>query len=462
MTNDIERRDEWLCASKKEANWMRIMRRLTTKPHRVKNLRGGRGSGKSWMVAEALIQLAVRYDLRFLCLRRVQKSIDASAHQLLCDTIRRLGYESDFTVTNNSIKAKSGAQFRFLGFQSNLDSIKSIEGVDICWVEEAHAISPEAWEALTPTMRRPGAELWITFNPAYAWDETYVRFVLNAGEQWFVEEVNWYHNPHFGETLDKERLHCLKHYPDRYDNIWNGVPVSDLPGSVVNRGNLERLIVKPDSDLAKACRTGVKTAVLDVADDGDDDSVLSFFDGRFLYRMERLQARDTVQLAQQALKLATEEGCSVLIYDSVGVGSGVKGELNKYEDSDIEFRKFVAQGEVLRKKSRYRGGRSNEDTFHNLRAQAWWAYRDVVNDTVRWLDGGIKPQDGIFAISNNIPRRYLDRILSDSTGVMWETTPDDKILIESKKKVKKRLGVSTDYADAIFPHLVRMKSGIIE
>lgn len=65
--------------------------------------------------------------------------------------------------------------------------------------------------------------------------------------------------------------------------------------------------------------------------------------------MERLQARDTVQLAQQALKLATEEGCSVLIYDSVGVGSGVKGELNKYEDSDIEFRKFVAQGEVLRK-----------------------------------------------------------------------------------------------------------------
>lgn len=90
--------------------------------------------------------------------------------------------------------------------------------------------------------------------------------------------------------------------------------------------------------------------MLDVADDGDDDSVLSFFDGRFLYRMERLQARDTVQLAQQALKMATEEGCTVLIYDSVGVGSGVKGELNKYEDSEIEFRKFVAQGEVLAQK----------------------------------------------------------------------------------------------------------------
>lgn len=80
-----------------------------------------------------------------------KKSIDASSHKLLADTIRRLGYEAEFTITQNSIKAKSGAEFRFLGFQSNLDSIKSIEGVDICWVEEAHAISAEAWE--TPHQR---------------------------------------------------------------------------------------------------------------------------------------------------------------------------------------------------------------------------------------------------------------------------------------------------------------------
>lgn len=460
--NDLERRQYWLSEKKKMSEWRRVMRSLTTKPHRVKCLRGGRGSSKSWRIAEALIQLAVRHDLRILCLRRVQKSIDASSHKLLSDTIRRLGYESEFTITNTHIKAKSGAEFRFLGFQSNLDSIKSIEGIDICWVEEAHGITAEAWETLAPTLRREGAELWITFNPAFAWDETFVRFVLKAEDDWFVEEVNWYHNPYFNSTLDKERTYTLKYYPDRYDNIWNGVPVSDLPGAVVHRGNLEKLIVKPDSKLAKACRTGVKTAVLDVADEGDDDSVLSFFDGRFLYRVERLRARDPAQLAVQALKLAEEEGCKVLIYDSVGVGAGVRGELNKYEDSEVEFRKFVAQGKVLRKTSRYRGGRNNEETFENLRAQAWWSYRDAVNDTVRWMETGIMPPDGLFAISSDIPRRYLDRILSDSTGVMWETSKQDKILIEDKKKVKKRLGVSPDYADAIFPHLVRMKSGIIQ
>lgn len=444
----------------KMANWRRIMRSLTTKPHRVKALRGGRGSGKSWMVAEALIQLAVRYDLRILCLRRVQKSIEASSHQLLSDTIRRLGYEAEFTVTKTSIVAESGASFRFLGFQSNLDSIKSIEGVDIVWVEEAHAISKDAWETLAPTLRRGGAEIWLTFNPAYAWDETYVRFVLKVKDDWFTEEVNWYDNPFFNATLEDERQTCLLFYPDRYDNIWNGKPVSETPGAVVSRGQLERLFVDPDSDLAKACRTGIKTAVLDVADEGDDDSVLTVWDGHFCCKVKRLQARDPVQLAVQALAIAQAEECDILIYDSVGVGAGVKGELNKHTDEGIIFRKFVANDAVQRKRARYRGGRFNEEVFKNLRAQAWWSYRDRVADTCRYLDEGIKPKDGMIAFSNRIETRYKERILSDSTGVEWFTDSADKIQIEAKKDIKKRLGVSTDYADAVIPHALKLKSGL--
>ncbi|NUL35056.1 PBSX family phage terminase large subunit [Kosakonia sacchari] len=462
---DLERRYLWKPQKQKMSDWRKSMRWLTCADKRVKCLRGGRGSGKSWRVAQALIEIAVRHNFRFLCLRRVQKSIEASSHQLLCDTIRRLGYESEFTITKTHIKAKSGAEFRFMGFQSNLDSIKSIEGTDICWVEEAHAITREAWDILLPTLRREKSQLWVTFNPEFAWDETYVRFVLNAQNEWMSIEVNWYDNPWFNETLEEERQHCLTFYPDRYDKIWNGVPTSELPGAVVNRGNLERLIVDPDSELAQLCKTGVKTAVLDVADNGGDDSVLAFFDGRFVYRVERLVARDVVQLAVQALKLAIEEGCEKFIYDGSGLGAGVKGELNKYTldfDVDIQVQPFIAQGEVVRKKSRYRGGRKNADEFHNLRAQAWWSYRDAVNDTVRFLHTRLMPPDGLFAISNKIPRRYLDRILSDSTGVLWETTPEDKIIIEAKKKVKQRLGVSTDYADAIFPHLVRMNTGFIE
>ncbi|ASM07237.1 PBSX family phage terminase large subunit [Serratia marcescens] len=446
--------------TQKENNRRRIMRELVTGPHRVKCLYGGRGSGKSWMVAEALIQFAVRYDLRFLCLRRIQKSIDASAHQLLSDTIRRLGYESEFTITKTKITADSGAEFKFMGLQSNLDGVKSIEGVDIAWIEEAHAISADAWKTLLPTMRRPGAEIWVTFNPDYAWDDTYVRFVINGKDEWFVELVNWYDNPYFGETLEDERQTCKQFYPDQYDNVWEGKPISEAPGAVVNRGNLERLFVAPDSTLATVCRTGVKTAVLDVADNGDDDSVLTLWDGHFCYKVVRLQARDPAQLAVQALSIATEEGCDTLIYDSVGVGAGVKGELNKHADSKVRFKKFIAQGEVLRKRARYRGGRFNEQVFCNLRAQAWWAYRDRVNDTCRYLDTGIKPPDGMIAFSDKIERRYRERILSDSTGVTWETNAEDKIQIESKKSIKKRLGVSTDYADAVIPHALKLTSGL--
>lgn len=129
---------------------MRAMMRPLFESHRVKCLYGGRGSGKSWDVAEALIEIAVRSEVRILCLRRVQKSIAASSHQLLCDTIRRLGYESEFTITNNAIRSKEGAEFMFMGLQSNLDSVKSIEGVDICWVEEAHSISREAGKSCYP------------------------------------------------------------------------------------------------------------------------------------------------------------------------------------------------------------------------------------------------------------------------------------------------------------------------
>ncbi|HEN3600184.1 TPA: PBSX family phage terminase large subunit [Yersinia enterocolitica] len=428
--------------------------------HRVKCFYGGRGSSKSWSVAEALIEIAVWSAVRVLCLRRVQKSIAASSHQLLSDTITRLGYESEFTITKTSITSKSGAEFIFMGLASNLDSVKSIEGVDIAWIEEAHSISREAWDILLPTIRRFSSEVWVTFNPDYAWEDTYVRFVLNADDSWLVICVNWRDNPHFTPELEAERLHCLKFYPDRYQNIWEGVPISDLPGSVIGRGSIERCIVEPDSPLARVARNGIITCWLDVADDGDDDSVLSIFDGNFLISLERMKARDVVQLADQALMRAKEVLATELGYDGIGVGAGVKGELNKHTNEDIIFRPFIASAAPLRIKARYRGGRSNGDTFENLRAQAWWSYRDAVNDSIRFLDDGVVSDTGVFAASNKIPRRYLERLLSDSSAPLWEVNASGKIQIESKKSMKKRLGISPDYADAVIPKTVRMGSGL--
>lgn len=439
---------------------MRAMMRELFRPHRVKCLYGGRGSGKSWDVAEALIEIAVRSAVRILCLRRVQKSISASSHQLLSDTIRRLGYESEFTITKNAIVSKEGAVFSFMGLQSNLDGVKSIEGVDIAWVEEAHSISRAAWDVLLPTIRRTGSEVWVTFNPDYAWDETYVRFVLNAEDSWFVQQVNWSDNPHFTPELEEERLHCLKYYPDRYPNIWEGVPIADSPGSVIGRGNLEKCIVIPSSELARVNKNGIITCWLDVADEGDDDSVLSIFDGSFLTGMERFRARDPAQLAEQALMRAKEIDATELGYDAIGVGAGVRGELNKHSDSKILFRKFVASAASLRPKKRYRGGRTNADTFENLRAQAWWMYRDAVNDSVRYLESGIVSDTGLFAASKDIPRRYIERLLSDSSAPLWEVNSGGKIQIEAKKSIKKRIGVSTDYADAVIPRMVKMSSGL--
>ncbi|EDW8957313.1 PBSX family phage terminase large subunit [Salmonella enterica] len=439
---------------------MRAMMRELFRPHRVKCLFGGRGSGKSWDVCEALIEIAVREAVRVLCLRRVQKSIKASSYQLLVDTIKRLGYEGDFTITKTSIRSDAGAEFFFEGLQSNLDSIKSIEGVDIAWIEEAHSVSKEAWEVLLPTIRRPSSELWITFNPFYAWDETYVRFVINAADDWFVQKVNWTDNQYFTDALEKERLHCLKYYPDEYPNIWEGEPVADMPGSVIGRGSLQNLILPDNSDLARINRNGIITGVLDVADDGGDHSVFNTFDGSHLVDVRRLQARDVVQLADQAVTIGREIGASEIIYDAIGVGAGVKGQFNKHHDAGIIFRPFVASAAPLRASSRYRGGRSNEDTFENLRAQGWWMYRDAVNDSNRFLREGIASDTGLFSVSDKIPRRYIERLLADSSAPLWEINNSGKIQIEKKMHIKKRIGVSTDYADATIPKMVKFTSGL--
>lgn len=439
---------------------MRPMMRELFKPHRVKCLYGGRGSGKSWDVAEALIEIAVREAVRVLCLRRVQKSIKASSYQLLVDTIKRLGYEGDFSITKTSITSDAGAEFFFEGLQSNLDSIKSIEGVDIAWIEEAHTVSKEAWEILQPTIRRPFSELWVTFNPYYAWDETYVRFVLNAGDDWFVQQVNWQDNPHFTDALEKERLHCLKYYPDEYSNIWDGKPIADMPGTVIGRGSLEKLILPDNSDIARVNRNGIITGVLDVADDGSDHSVFNIFDGSHLVDVRRMQARDVVQLADQAVILGKEIGATEIIYDNIGVGAGVKGQFNKHADAGILFRPFTASAAPLRATARYRGGRTNEENFENLRAQGWWMYRDAVADSNRFLRDGVVSDTGLFSISDKIPQRYRERILSDSSAPLWEINNSGKIQIEAKKHIKSRIGVSTDYADATIPKLVRFTSGL--
>jgi phage terminase large subunit len=191
-------------------------------PKRYKVAYGGRGAGRSWAVARALLILGMKKKLLILCSREFQSSISDSVHRLLADQIRLLDLTNFYEIQKQTINGRNGTAFIFEGLKHNVTKIKSIEGVDICWIEEAEKVSDESWNVLIPTIRKEGSEIWIIFNPDLETDPTYRRFVLNPPPDSTVRKTTWRDNPKFPTTLARERDYLWKVDPDRAVYIWDG------------------------------------------------------------------------------------------------------------------------------------------------------------------------------------------------------------------------------------------------
>ena len=202
-------------------------------PARYKVARGGRGSAKSWSFARAILALGVSKKIRVLCAREVQISIRQSVHQLLKDQIEALGMQAYYEVWDQQIKGRNGTLISFTGLSTQtVDSIKSFEGIDICWVEEGQTISRRSWDILLPTIRKEDSEIWITYNPELETDETHRRFTVNPPPQCVNVEMNFRDNPWFSDVLEAERLHCKDTNPDDYDWIWEGKCKPAVSGAI--------------------------------------------------------------------------------------------------------------------------------------------------------------------------------------------------------------------------------------
>lgn len=204
------------------------------KPARYKCAYGGRGSGKSWGFARALLLEGAQKTIRVLCTREVQKSLADSVHKLLSDQIEAMGLSGFYEVQQNVIRGKNGTEFTFAGLQQHtVDSIKSYEGVDRVWVEEAHAVSKKSWDVLLPTIRKPGSEVWVTFNPQLESDETYKRFVTSPPPDCVAVLMNYTENPWFPQVLENERRHAQATMkPEEYGHIWEGKCMPAVQGAI--------------------------------------------------------------------------------------------------------------------------------------------------------------------------------------------------------------------------------------
>jgi phage terminase large subunit len=205
-------------------------------PHRYKVLYGGRGGAKSWGIARALLIQGAANPLRILCAREIQHSIQDSVHRLLADQVHALGLGDFYQVRQTEITGLNGTEFLFAGLrQQDVHKIKSFEGADRCWVEEAQAVSEKSWSILTPTIRKPGSEIWVSFNPELDTDPTYLRFVVRPPEGAAVVQVNWHDNPWFPPELEKERADLAARDPEAYENVWEGRCKSVVDGAIYKR-----------------------------------------------------------------------------------------------------------------------------------------------------------------------------------------------------------------------------------
>jgi phage terminase large subunit len=204
------------------------------KPARYKGAYGGRGSGKSHFFADLMVGTAIhKPGLRGLCCREVQKSLKESAKRLIEAKISARGVGSLFEVQETQIKTPGGGVIVFAGLQDHTsESIKSYEGFDIAWVEEAQTVSERSLNLLRPTIRTPGSELWFGWNPRRAKDavDTMLRGdVLPTGAT--VVRANWNANPWFPAELEQERLDCMEAQPDQYAHIWEGDYITAAEGA---------------------------------------------------------------------------------------------------------------------------------------------------------------------------------------------------------------------------------------
>ena len=191
---------------------------------RYRGAYGGRGSGKSIGFARMALLRSLERPIRFLGAREIQGTIRDSVLQELITQIEVLGLEDFFTYGEKFLRGTNGSEFIFKGLRHNYKEIKSTTGVDICWVEEAEAVSEASWQVLLPTIRQPGSEIWLTWNPEMEDSATHKRFILDPPEDARIAKLNWRDNPWFPPELEAERQKDMKADPDLYAHVWEGEP----------------------------------------------------------------------------------------------------------------------------------------------------------------------------------------------------------------------------------------------
>ncbi len=426
---------------------------------RYKVLYGGRGSGKSYFLAELAVEVSRRIGTVILCAREFQGSLDDSVYQLLIETIERLGYADEFDILKSTITHKgTGAKFVFYGIKNNVTKIKSIQGVGVCWVEEAEAVTKNSWDVLISSIRGDkNAEIWISFNPKNILDDTYQRFIVHPPKDSIVLKANYDINPHFADTpLLADMLECKERDEDLYRHIWLGEPVADSELAIIKPSWIEAAIDAHEKLGFSAA--GRRILGFDVADEGDDANATVLRHGSVVTDMQQWRGQDVIYSADKVYLYAQEQNIDRIVYDNIGVGAGVKAQFRR-KNGKVQTLGFNAGGAVYKPDAKYTDDKKNRDMFANIKAQAWWMVRDRFYKTWRAVHHGDSyPEDQLISLSSSL--HELEYLTAELSRPQVDYDQNGRVKVESKKDMKKRGIPSPNRADALVMAFAPVQGGL--
>ncbi|MBX2848919.1 MAG: PBSX family phage terminase large subunit [Acidiferrobacterales bacterium] len=442
-------------SSKKRASMNPALKDVWSKPSRIKVIYGGRGSSKSWDAAANAVRIARFTKIRFLCTRMFQNKIKESVYSLLKIQIERFNLQDEFEVLRDSIKhKKTGSEFLFYGLARNIEEIKSLESIDVCWIEEAHALTEDMWDILEPTIRKDGSEFWIIFNPKFVTDFVYQRFVVKPPRKAVLRKINYPENPFLSKTaLETAEEKKAEDY-ERFKHVYLGEPRTDDDQVIIKWSWIEAAI---GFDLEAS---GKRVIGYDVADEGEDDSAIVMAHGSYVYGCDAWSKGDVIESARKVYAIAQSEGAEIT-YDSIGVGAGSKAEFRQLAQNEyrtITAHGFNAGGAVSRPDSVYKEDKTNKDHFANIKAQAWFTLADRFYNTYRAAVYGDEfPVDKLISINPDLP--HLEELKFELTAPRREYDGNMRVKVESKKDMKKRGIKSPNIADALVMCFVPDQTG---
>jgi len=420
------------------------------------------------MVVEAMVRDP---DCSVVCVREIQKSLALSAKKLIETKIEQFGVSHLFEVLKTEIRRVDGnGMCIFQGMQDHTsDSMKSLEGFKIAWVEEAQSLSQRSLDLLRPTIRMEGSEIWATWNPRRRGDpiERLFRGQTGPRADAVIVRANYTDNPFLPGPMKREAADAKENDPDGYPHTWLG-EYESMGSKVVIPSMWVQSAIGLAEDLGLEV-TGKKYAALDVAggEDGGDENALAVRKGISLLSVEAWNGLDTSLTTNKAAMMAHNAGAQEVYYDSIGVGEGVTGEWASMgrrgdQPDGMKMHPWAGGASVLDPDKRIEPDNQqsplNKDQYHNLKAQAWFALRKRFENAHKARRGVPYDADMLISLPADLPN--IRQIEEELTQPQHKTSATGKTMVDKQPDGARSPNLADAINMAFFPCMVTPPTAI--